>query len=291
MPTIKIPIWIRSEYVTISTTSLLGVWLTACRCCSIPPVPCGTKSFYQRVRFLSILAAQWGGFFLCLLRLPGGLFVSLDASLNGGLKRLLVRVGGGQLLPVAASELSHGPVLFMGNLRVLLPEHGHAYGSQIGGVVLLSDFVQFIEHFGVHSSISFAVKNMLLFLQLLDGLVDTSCRQTAYNAHGNGGHGIAGREIRHAQGQTGHPQQSAHQPAYHGNEGVVVVWGRLDDQAHQVADDGDRRHARNTKVHIFTPSQRPILSNRKAITAVITAAIMAQLILPFRSFQLRPGSA
>nr|DAZ63683.1 MAG TPA: hypothetical protein [Caudoviricetes sp.] len=188
---------------------------------------------------------------MLLLRLLGGLFVSLDASLNGGLKCLLVRVGGGQLLTVTASKLTHLPGLLVGNLRVLLPEHSHAYSSQIGGVVLLSNFVQFIEHFGVHVSISFVVKNMLLFLHLLDSLVDTSCRQTGHNAHSNGGQRVRGREILEAGIQRRHAQNAPTQ-AHDSRDVLVIQTGRFDNQSHQITDDGNGRHGRNSKVHKIT---------------------------------------
>jgi len=62
--TIKMPIWIRSEYVTISNTSFF-------RKCRPPatsrqrPAPMGRFIFYRRKSALSTKAAQWAAFVIC----------------------------------------------------------------------------------------------------------------------------------------------------------------------------------------------------------------------------------
>ena len=76
------------------------------------------------------------------------------------------------------------------------------------------------------------------FADLLDNLIRAGSRKAGNNAHGQGGQGISGREVRHVDVHGGHPQQAA-KGAADGRQPFVGQRGLLDSRCGKVADNGD----------------------------------------------------
>lgn len=85
-----------------------------------------------------------------------------------------------------------------------------------------------------------------VFANLLNNLIRTGSRKAGNNAHGQGGQGIRGREVRHVDVHGGHPQQAA-KGTTDGRQPLVGQWGLLDGGGSKVADNGDASDACNTK--------------------------------------------
>lgn len=70
----------------------------------------------------------------------------------------------------------------------------------------------------------------VVFADLLNNLIRAGSRKAGNNAHGQGGQGIIGREVRHVDVHSGQAQQAAKRTA-DGRQPLVGQWGLLNSRA------------------------------------------------------------
>ena len=95
----------------------------------------------------------------------------------------------------------------------------------------------------------------VVFADLLNNLIRAGRSQAGNNAHGQGGQGISGREVRHVDVHGGKAQQAA-KGTTDGRQPLICQWGLLDSRCGQVADDGDAGNAcdaKRRKIHVRPP--------------------------------------